>query len=335
MKKNLFTLSIFLCFFVFANAQTLIPTQLELKYNLKVGSTDKNTNGEVSKLQKFLVEKGYLKVSANGYFGNQTKLAVMSFQRESKLPVLGNVGPATRKAIFNLTSTSTQTQGVQGASTTQSIQSPTEISTAYDPVIMLDGNGEKVEIVQEYNYKILRVVRAKKNGLLGMFDKNTKSFTSDKEANELQIRREVEEMAKKSQIQENLRLQASTTAEIQNGQIVQFTLDQSTSKQSIDTYRTKVRATVKRADGNNPVVVCIDKNTLYNKFVSEAELQNILDIEYSKGNTMRVYADEFRMETPTVSALPDIVCGARTLDKNQISILKYYWVIKVPPETHF
>lgn len=54
-----------------------------IKNDLWKGRTDTETNGEVSLLQKFLIENGYLNAdSKTGYYGNLTADAVYRYQKE-------------------------------------------------------------------------------------------------------------------------------------------------------------------------------------------------------------------------------------------------------------
>lgn len=55
---------------------------------------------EVVKLQQRLIAEKLLTGKADGYYGNNTKNAVIKFQKLYKLPQVGNVGPATR-AVLN------------------------------------------------------------------------------------------------------------------------------------------------------------------------------------------------------------------------------------------
>ena len=77
---------------------------LELKNNLQKGKFDSDTNGEVSKLQKFLKEQGYLSAQApTGYYGQLTAEAVYRYQKEvlgwNWTNVTSGVGKMTRDAI--------------------------------------------------------------------------------------------------------------------------------------------------------------------------------------------------------------------------------------------
>jgi len=64
-------------------------------------------SSEVLQLQKLLVKLGFLTATPNGYFGNATKAALMKFQKKNGLDSLGIVGPATRKALNEITENTT------------------------------------------------------------------------------------------------------------------------------------------------------------------------------------------------------------------------------------
>jgi peptidoglycan hydrolase-like protein with peptidoglycan-binding domain len=89
-----------------------------LAYNLRVGSRDVSTDGEVSLLQDFLYAQGYLLTEADGYFNdgrntatetrlkrpvNNTLKAVKDFQTAIGLTNSGYVGPQTRAKIKAMT----------------------------------------------------------------------------------------------------------------------------------------------------------------------------------------------------------------------------------------
>jgi hypothetical protein len=79
-----------------------IPTStatFTVNTNLRVGAS----GNDVISLQSFLVSKGFLTLpagTAQGYFGNLTKKALVSFQASVSLPATGYCGPMTR-AIIN------------------------------------------------------------------------------------------------------------------------------------------------------------------------------------------------------------------------------------------
>lgn len=69
------------------------PTSV-ITHNLTVGSRDRGTSGDVSRLQTFLG------ISPTGYFGAITKVGVASWQASNGVsPSTGYVGPLTRAAI--------------------------------------------------------------------------------------------------------------------------------------------------------------------------------------------------------------------------------------------
>lgn len=57
---------------------------------------------EVTVLQTILIQQGYLKSQATGYFGLMTLRAVYTFQRAHSIPATGYVGVLTRKALSDV-----------------------------------------------------------------------------------------------------------------------------------------------------------------------------------------------------------------------------------------
>ncbi len=81
---------------------------VDLKFNLRQGSRDARTKGEVSVLQNFLIEEGYLSGEATGFFGFVTRVAVQKFQSAVGIgsvgtPGYGNIGPKSRAKIKAMT----------------------------------------------------------------------------------------------------------------------------------------------------------------------------------------------------------------------------------------
>jgi peptidoglycan hydrolase-like protein with peptidoglycan-binding domain len=76
---------------------------LTLKNNLWIGKTDDETNGEVTLLQQYLIDKGYLQLSStSGYYGNATALAVVRMQKALGMNFVttsSGVGVLTRSKI--------------------------------------------------------------------------------------------------------------------------------------------------------------------------------------------------------------------------------------------
>lgn len=68
--------------------------------DLARGMSDENTNGDVTRLQTYLLREGYFMHEPTGYFGEITAMALMSWQRGQQLESeLGFVGPETRSRI--------------------------------------------------------------------------------------------------------------------------------------------------------------------------------------------------------------------------------------------
>ncbi len=79
---------------------------------------------EVYTLQNLLIQSGYLKVSATGYFGVITLKAVKEFQRANNIVPVGFVGPVTRAALNSVTlvSVTTGAEVFEGTVTAYSTQ---------------------------------------------------------------------------------------------------------------------------------------------------------------------------------------------------------------------
>ncbi len=87
-----------------ANAQMIQNTQgapcVNLSYNMTIGSRDSNTEGEVSKLQIFLMSTGFLNHEPTGYFGVLTRTALAKYQSVNGIsPAAGYFGVITKSFI--------------------------------------------------------------------------------------------------------------------------------------------------------------------------------------------------------------------------------------------
>lgn len=139
MKKYFVTL-IVINTFAFSLAQSItnvVPDQtscVNIIYNLNAGSKDINTGGNVTILQKFLLQNNYLKSNPTGFFGVATKKAVQSFQSANKIMAQGNVGPFTKLKIKEISCGSLNNKNV--ISTTTKI-----ISTTGDGIPHIDKFG--------------------------------------------------------------------------------------------------------------------------------------------------------------------------------------------------
>lgn len=74
---------------------TLLPVSASAATVLEVGSR----GDDVTKVQKKLIQYGYMTGTADGRYGEKTRDAVMWFQRKNGLTVDGKVGPSTAAAL--------------------------------------------------------------------------------------------------------------------------------------------------------------------------------------------------------------------------------------------
>ena len=72
---------------------------VNLTNNLRFRARDTQVNGEVSDLQDFLIDEGYMKGVSTGYFGKATIKSVKSFQSANNLISSGIIGNVTRAKI--------------------------------------------------------------------------------------------------------------------------------------------------------------------------------------------------------------------------------------------
>lgn len=117
----------------FAQCPTVPVICTDLKYDLRVGSTDATTNGEVTKLQAFLHPQ-YLKVEPTGRLLGLTRAASVEFQKQYGIsPAFGYVGIITRAKIKELT--------CGGTSQTLAINSITPSYAKVGETVVLSGPG--------------------------------------------------------------------------------------------------------------------------------------------------------------------------------------------------
>ncbi|MFM7088605.1 MAG: peptidoglycan-binding domain-containing protein [Candidatus Paceibacterota bacterium] len=131
MKKSL--IFFLLVFFASMPAVGHAMECVDLSTNLKQGMR----GGEVTKLQVFLKEKGYLAANPTGYFGMQTLKSVKSFQKSASINPTGFVGPLTRTFIKD--ATCTITQAPEAPINPESVVIPPSTTPVNDtPVIIVD-----------------------------------------------------------------------------------------------------------------------------------------------------------------------------------------------------
>lgn len=78
-----------------ASISQILSVKAVFTKNLALGSSGE----EVLNLQKLLVSLGLLKATPNGYYGPQTRLAVIAYQKQRNISQTGTVGPLTRAKL--------------------------------------------------------------------------------------------------------------------------------------------------------------------------------------------------------------------------------------------
>ena len=117
-------------------------TAASIDTNLKYGAR----GTEVSELQEFLIDKGFLSGAATGSFYSLTLKAVIAYQRSVGLPVTGFVGPMTRNSINQELAgdTSTQAEVTETGTTTPPLaESPIDLLKKQIALLM-----QQVQILQ-------------------------------------------------------------------------------------------------------------------------------------------------------------------------------------------
>lgn len=143
MKKLLISVMLFSGFVMSTQAAPCVT----ITASLAKGSE----SAQVLALQHFLVSKGYLKATPNGYFGPATMSAVKLYQKQAGLAQVGNIGPATRAALAKeqcagsvpkavpVSTPATTTPVAQPAVQAPSVSYPRPKVSALDPVSLFQG----------------------------------------------------------------------------------------------------------------------------------------------------------------------------------------------------
>lgn len=145
MKIKYFTLVICVIAFITLGSQESSAQYqnqcVSLSTDLAYGDNDYSTNGSVTILQRFLVNKGYLSATPNGNYGPATVAAVKSFQAAYKISQTGTAGPLTRSTI-------------QSVSCSYSYQSPAP-SPSYNPTPSLSIIPQAIQVTSPMRDDIL------------------------------------------------------------------------------------------------------------------------------------------------------------------------------------
>lgn len=142
MKKSLFLIFVFIfSVFIFNNSFAFAQTAncYSFRYYLVTGSTDANTQGEVTRLQNILYNARFLEVAPTGYFGTMTENAVRKYQYSRNIQPTGTVGPVTRTSLSNCSSSGSSSGNVGGALTVDfhSFNKKTTLPVPYGSILVL------------------------------------------------------------------------------------------------------------------------------------------------------------------------------------------------------
>jgi hypothetical protein len=82
---------------------TLDPTDYPYCVYLTSSLSYQSKGENVTALQKYLTDRGFLETGTTGFYGRATELAVKKFQYKNEIDTTGIAGPITRETIKNLT----------------------------------------------------------------------------------------------------------------------------------------------------------------------------------------------------------------------------------------
>lgn len=109
---------------------------------------------EVLALQNLLIQEGYLRVEATGYFGGLTMSAVRKFQKDNSITAIGIVGPLTKKALnAKVTSATVGAEKFEGTVTAYST------SCFADGICSITVDGKTIVTTRGWSQEIVGAVR--------------------------------------------------------------------------------------------------------------------------------------------------------------------------------
>jgi peptidoglycan hydrolase-like protein with peptidoglycan-binding domain len=135
MRKNVIRL-LLTTTLLFVSTEVYAGSCTVLTKTLSKGSE----NSEVLTLQQFLFDSGYLIVKPNGYFGQNTKVAVMAFQKKYNINQTGSVGQLTRAKIKEISCSSSTTPIVKQTPSVDVVvikEAPAEVPVKEMPTIYI------------------------------------------------------------------------------------------------------------------------------------------------------------------------------------------------------
>ncbi len=138
--KKILVLGMFIPSFALAQMSTTVTDTItdqidcvNITHNLKLGSKDANTSGDVTTLQVYLSQANFLDSDPTGYLGRATKKAVQDFQKANDITPTGSVGPYTRAKIKELSCKNTSSN--TDTTTNTHVSDGTRVKTQTPPVV--------------------------------------------------------------------------------------------------------------------------------------------------------------------------------------------------------
>ena len=142
-SKGVFVAGISCALLCAAGAPASAATCTRITLDVGSGMTDNVFTGNVTALQSYLHDAGYMGAAPNGYFGPATFLAVKSFQASNGISATGYVGPLTRAAIAKRTCVS---DTPQTAAPTPQPTAAVVVSDISDPEITSPAVGQAISL---------------------------------------------------------------------------------------------------------------------------------------------------------------------------------------------
>ena len=81
----------------------LNPTDYEYCVFIPINLAFRSKGRDVTALQNYLFDRGFMEVEATGHYGRATELAIQKFQHKNEIDITGIAGPITRNTIKDLT----------------------------------------------------------------------------------------------------------------------------------------------------------------------------------------------------------------------------------------
>ena len=141
-------------------------------YALNASTLHHGSRGQdVRKMQEALITLGYLKIPADGIFGNKTEIAVRKFQRANGLKVDGLVGKKTLELLLRLAEKASTSETLSSEASDPASSSDGNLFSGNYGTLRLNDTGSRVKILQKALIS-LKYLSGKADGVYGEKTKN-------------------------------------------------------------------------------------------------------------------------------------------------------------------